>query len=100
MRCAALQKRLVGRDGFTSPPGPLSESERGVRLTCRESAVDDKPIKDVTRWQTSPQLWEKLKPLTRQKRHEPTPAELHLWKSLRNRQVLGFKFRRQHSIDK
>jgi very-short-patch-repair endonuclease len=62
--------------------------------------MDEQPAEQTIRWQTTPQLWEKLKPLARQKRHEPTPAELHLWTFLRNRQVLGYKFRRQHSIDK
>lgn len=51
-------------------------------------------------WQTSPELWDKLKPLARQMRHEPTPAEKQLWQKLRNKQILGFKFRRQHSIDR
>jgi very-short-patch-repair endonuclease len=51
-------------------------------------------------WHTSPELWEKLKPLARQMRREPTPAENRLWRHLRGRQVLGFKFRRQHAIDR
>ncbi|MDF5718629.1 MAG: DUF559 domain-containing protein, partial [Rhizonema sp. NSF051] len=50
-------------------------------------------------WQTSPELWAKLKPLARQMRREPTPAEQKLWQMLRNKQ-LGFKFRRQHAIDR
>jgi very-short-patch-repair endonuclease len=50
--------------------------------------------------QPHPALWEKLKPLAREKRHEPTPAEDHLWQQLRGRQVAGVKFRRQHAIDK
>jgi very-short-patch-repair endonuclease len=33
-------------------------------------------------------------------RHQPTPAEEKLWQKLRNKQLLGFKFRRQHSIDR
>lgn len=33
-------------------------------------------------------------------RHDPTPAEQHLWQYLRNRAVLGHKFRRQHPIDR
>jgi very-short-patch-repair endonuclease len=40
----------------------------------------------------------KLKPLARQKRREPIPAEDRLWQRLRKRQVLGLKFRRQHAI--
>ncbi len=33
-------------------------------------------------------------------RCEPTPAEKQLWQKLRNKQLLGFKFRRQQSIDR
>ncbi len=51
-------------------------------------------------WQTSPELWEKLKPIARQMRREPTPAEQKLWQKLRHKQLLGFKFRRQHVIDR
>ncbi|MFH1160385.1 MAG: endonuclease domain-containing protein [bacterium] len=32
-------------------------------------------------------------------RHSMTPAEKLLWQRLRNRQVAGFRFRRQHPID-
>lgn len=46
-----------------------------------------------------PELWEKLKPIARQMRREPTPAEDHLWQQLRNR-ALGVKFRRQHPLDR
>ncbi|WP_313885059.1 endonuclease domain-containing protein [Scytonema hofmannii] len=51
-------------------------------------------------WQSQPELWEKLKPLARQMRCEPTPAEKLLWQKLRQKQLLGFKFRRQHAIDR
>jgi very-short-patch-repair endonuclease len=47
---------------------------------------------------SSPELWEKLKPLAREKRHESTPAEDYLWQQLRGRQVGNAKFRRQHTI--
>jgi very-short-patch-repair endonuclease len=33
-------------------------------------------------------------------RHNETPAEKKLWQCLRNRQLKGLKFRRQHPIDK
>jgi very-short-patch-repair endonuclease len=52
------------------------------------------------RWRAEGLLWEKLKPLARQHRHEPTPAEQRLWKHLRNRQVGGVKFRRQVAIER
>ena len=51
-------------------------------------------------WQSPPELWEKLKPLARQMRREPTPAEELLWQKLRQKQLLGFKFRRQQAIDR
>lgn len=49
---------------------------------------------------SSPDLWAKLKPLARQKRRDPTPAEDALWQRLRNRQIADTKFRRQHTIDR
>jgi very-short-patch-repair endonuclease len=36
----------------------------------------------------------------RSMRHTPTRAEKTLWQRVRNRQVGGLKFRRQHSIDR
>ncbi len=51
-------------------------------------------------WRTPPQLWEKLKPLARQMRREPTLAEERLWQSLKGKQLSEFKFRRQHVIDR
>ncbi len=49
---------------------------------------------------TAPELWEKLKPLARQMRHVPTPAEDRLWQHIRNRQLKGMKFRRQWAIER
>ena len=49
---------------------------------------------------TAPALWEKLKPIARQMRHEPTIAEQVLWERIRNRALLNSKFRRQHPIDR
>ena len=60
---------------------------------------DDPERKDYP-YLTPPALWAKLKPLARQMRHEPTPTENILWECLRNRQIAGLKFRRQHSIDR
>jgi very-short-patch-repair endonuclease len=46
------------------------------------------------------ELWGKLKPLAREKRHEPTQAENTLWQCLRRHHLAGFQFRRQHAIDR
>ena len=51
-------------------------------------------------WYTSPRLWDQLKPLARELRRAPTASEDRLWQRLRNHQVLGLKFRRQHTIDR
>ncbi|SRR6266576_1698046 len=36
--------------------------------------------------------------LAHELRHKPTPAERHAWTLLRNRGILGLKFRRQHVL--
>jgi very-short-patch-repair endonuclease len=39
-----------------------------------------------------------LRRFSKQMRREPTPAESSLWVLLRNRRLVGYKFRRQHSF--
>ena len=39
-----------------------------------------------------------MKSRAQQLRHRSTEAELRLWRALRNRQVAGTKFRRQHPL--
>ncbi len=39
-----------------------------------------------------------MKSLARQLHHRSTKAEQQLWRALRNRQIAGAKFRRQHAI--
>jgi very-short-patch-repair endonuclease len=51
-------------------------------------------------WSTNDDLWAKLKPLAREKRHEPTSAESKLWSYLRGRKFENQKFRRQHTIER
>ncbi len=45
-------------------------------------------------------IWENLNTEAKRMRRIPTPAEKALWERLRNRNVLGLKFRRQHPIDR
>jgi very-short-patch-repair endonuclease len=54
---------------------------------------------DPSRYKRSLPFWNSLKPKVRKMRREPTPGEDALWQRLRNRQVEGYKFRRQHPID-
>jgi very-short-patch-repair endonuclease len=49
-------------------------------------------------WKTTPELWEKLKSLAREKRSKPTEAENILWQHLRRHQIRGLSFRRQHCL--
>ncbi|MCZ6730413.1 MAG: endonuclease domain-containing protein [SAR324 cluster bacterium] len=46
------------------------------------------------------ELWSKLKPKARQMRQNSTTAEELLWEQLRGRQIAGYKFRRQHAINR
>jgi very-short-patch-repair endonuclease len=59
-------------------------------------------MEENTRWGVDAplELWAKLKPLARQKRRDPTPAEKKLWHFLRQRALSDFKFRRQHAIER
>jgi purine nucleoside phosphorylase len=47
-----------------------------------------------------PGVWKVTQPLAREMRLEPTPAEERLWKALRGKQLAGYKFRRQHPINR
>lgn len=45
-------------------------------------------------------LWGRLKPKAKELRQNQTEGEALLWEHLRNRKYRGFKFRRQHVIDR
>jgi very-short-patch-repair endonuclease len=53
---------------------------------------------DERGWKTTPQVWEQLKPIARQHRHNPTPVEDALWQELRGAKLKGLRFRRQHAV--
>ncbi len=54
--------------------------------------------KGFHKWRSPQGTWKALKESARGMRKEATSAEDALWERLRNRQVLGFKFRRQHTV--
>lgn len=64
------------------------------------------PVPHPSEWHAKPEEVDPLRrtpparkrALARQLRREPTPAERHTWSLLRNRQLLGLKFRRQHVL--
>ncbi len=45
-------------------------------------------------------LWNKLGPIAKQMRSEQTNGEYILWEHLRAHHLAGYKFRRQHAIDR
>ncbi len=67
-------------------------------------STDPPETEDSTRrWartNTPKAIYDKTKLLSREMRSNPTAAENHLWQRLRKEQVLGFKFRRQYTIDR
>jgi predicted helicase/very-short-patch-repair endonuclease len=100
-------KELEGKLGMGFRPHPFEfpspSTERGydVAGVSSPSLRAERELEgEVSDWHTKPELWEKLKPVARQMRKEPTPAEDIMWQHLRDRQLLGFKFRRQHSIER
>ena len=81
---------------------PSPRAERGPGGEVPSWPVGDASIGSAVGeyWYSSPELWDKLKPLAREKRAAPTQAEACLWQSLRGRRFHGLKFRRQHSIER
>jgi very-short-patch-repair endonuclease len=61
-------------------------------------STDDPSQRPKIPTSTPPDLWRALKLFAREKRRAPTPAENRLWRYLRNRQIAGAKFRRQHAV--
>ncbi len=95
----------IAAQRVASPPGPLSggEGETNDFLVAEpmgaygssgalKAGMDARLTADGNGWQ------DKLKPFGRQMRRNPTEAEDTLWQAVRNRQLGGIKFRRQHSI--
>ena len=62
--------------------------------------VEDQAERKLKQWHTDAKLWAKLKPIAREMRRKPTEAEELIWQRLRNHQLLGSKFRRQHNIER
>ena len=100
--------------GSTSPPVPLSLSGEGGLGAGPVGAGCEPPLRlsGMVRQPGSPSLGHMLRhridrlaypdreklAISRRLRQNPTPAERHAWSLLRNRGILGFKFRRQHVL--
>jgi very-short-patch-repair endonuclease len=57
------------------------------------------PADEHLQYTSSPEQWGNLKLRAQELRHQPTPAENARWRRIRNRQVGGAKFRRQHTVE-
>ena len=105
----AFIKEMEGKLGMVFSPHPFNSPLRPQRgendidgVSSPSLRAEREPEGEVKEsdWHTKPELWEKLKSVARQMRKEPTQAEDIIWQHLRDRQLLGFKFRRQHSIER
>jgi tRNA modification GTPase len=82
---------LPDREGHMDPP-PTPPSREGLTQVGEAE-------KEVNKWMTADaRTYGRLKAFAREMRKNQTPAEEVLWKYLRNRQVAGCKFLRQHII--
>ena len=61
------------------------------------------PIDDERAWlgtRTDRAVYDEIKARAKNMRQNPTPAEAIVWNRIRRKQLLGFRFRRQHPIDR
>ncbi|GAA4385279.1 UvrD-helicase domain-containing protein [Hymenobacter koreensis] len=82
------------------PPAPSPRGEGEHSNTVRilqpgELGYDDETL----HWNTADEKsYKQLRDFSREMRRDSTAAEDALWQALRNRQLNGYKFRRQHSL--
>ncbi len=117
----ATQSKVHGKQS-TPPPDPLPARGEGEAVTSlfgnpdlNHEQMNERPAVDSSGqplvrdgefisqgslWRTSKDVWEKIKPLAQQMRHQPTPAENRLWQTLRHHRFGNLHFRRQHPIDR
>jgi len=87
----------MGDQNPVSCGGAAVDSHPSLERADLSARGDEHSAPDDT-LRPNPELWAMLKPLARQMRHDPTPAEQVLWQALRGRGLNGLKFRRQHAI--
>jgi len=76
-------------DGELKQKGDLWKSKKMIHLPlnfCFDSFNSDA------------MKWPEIKEIASRLRNNPTPSEIELWRILRNKQLLGRKFLRQHPI--
>jgi primosomal protein N' len=96
--CTVIEERIKQWD-WRGVHQPQQRTPPPTPPRTRRGEKDHSQDVEFREWHVPPKLWEKLKPLAREKRHEPTQAENKLWQRLR-RKELGHPVRRQHPIDR
>ncbi len=78
---------------------PLARAKDWAYVASPQPSPKERELGDELGFETADKnAWNVLKENARLNRKNPTEAEERLWSAVRNNQ-LGFKFRRQHSID-
>ena len=78
---------------------PLARAKEWAYMASPQPSPKERELGDELGFETAHKnAWSVLKDNARDNRKNPTEAEERLWSAVRNNQ-LGFKFRRQHSID-
>jgi leucyl-tRNA synthetase/very-short-patch-repair endonuclease len=78
---------------------PLARAKDWAYMASPQPSPKEREMGDELGFETADKnAWSVLKENARDNRKNPTEAEERLWSAVRNNQ-LGFKFRRQHSID-
>ncbi|MFS8968230.1 DUF1156 domain-containing protein, partial [Synechococcus sp. H55.4] len=88
------QGQLPNGDVALTPQPPLLWG--GMALTPQPPLPQGEG--ELEKWEVPPAIQKKMQEVARQLRRQSTPSEAILWEALRNRQLEGRKFRRQHPI--
>jgi 5-methyltetrahydrofolate--homocysteine methyltransferase len=77
---------------------PPRQGGANASLTDNLMVVDPVVYNNAPFYHTDSVRWKHLKEFARDNRQRPTEAENKLWQQLRDKKVMGVKFRRQHAI--
>ncbi len=80
------------QENLTPNPSP---KERELQDQLEEKPNDGKTYGYIN---STPQEWKNTLAFAKENRHNPTEAEHALWQLVRNRNIGGYKFRRQHPV--
>ena len=94
-------KDIVKR--YSPSPHTTLQSQGGAKAPSRWEGDDSENIVEeetIGYRFADPKFYELLKDYSKQHRSQPTLAEATMWDMLKSKQLSGYKFRRQHIIDR